>query len=118
MVWACTTHFNFPRKTLRVLCGYFEHQRRVQCEGCVAEPLQTTTPTLPRSKWTENGKEDKSKLIASCRYLEEKLRDCGKRGGVIMAESVETLGVDLRKRTNLLGAKEKARRNKCNVRSY
>ena len=23
------THFSFPRKILRVLCGYFEHQRRV-----------------------------------------------------------------------------------------
>ena len=26
---AWTTHFSFPRKILRVLCGYFEHQRRV-----------------------------------------------------------------------------------------
>ena len=26
-----------------VLCGCFEHQRRVQFEGCVAEPLQTIT---------------------------------------------------------------------------
>ena len=24
--------FSFPRKILRVLCGYFEHQRRVQFE--------------------------------------------------------------------------------------
>ena len=35
---------------LRVLCGYFEHQRRVQFEGCVAEPLQTITATLRGSK--------------------------------------------------------------------
>ena len=41
VVWARATHFIFPRKILRVLCGYFEHQRRVQFEGCVAEPLQT-----------------------------------------------------------------------------
>ena len=33
MAWA--THFTFPRKILRVLCGYFEHQRREQFEGCV-----------------------------------------------------------------------------------
>ena len=31
-------HFSFPRKRLRVVCGYFEHQRRVQFEGCAAEP--------------------------------------------------------------------------------
>ena len=33
-----------------------------------------------------------------------------------MAESVETLGVDLRRQTKQLGAKEKARRKKCDVR--
>ena len=38
VVWARATHFSFPRKILRVLCGYFEH-RRVQFEGCAAEPL-------------------------------------------------------------------------------
>ena len=37
--WAWATHFSFPRKILRVLCGYVEHQRRVQFEGCAAEPL-------------------------------------------------------------------------------
>ena len=52
VVWAWTTHFSFPRKVLRVLCGYFEHQRRVQFEGCAAEPLQTVTATLPGSKWS------------------------------------------------------------------
>ena len=41
VVWAWTTNFCFPRKILRVLCGYFEHQRRVQFEGCAAEPLTT-----------------------------------------------------------------------------
>ena len=33
-------------------CGYFEHQRRVHFEGCVAEPLQTITAILPGSKWS------------------------------------------------------------------
>ena len=41
LAWA--THLNVSRKILRVLCGYFEHQRSVQFEGCVAEPLQTIT---------------------------------------------------------------------------
>ena len=34
VVWAWATHFSFPRKILRVLCGYFEHKRRVQFEEC------------------------------------------------------------------------------------
>ena len=30
VVWARAAHFIFPRKILRVLCGYFEHQRTVE----------------------------------------------------------------------------------------
>ena len=52
VVWAWATHFSFPMKILRVLCGYVEHQRRVQFEGCVAEPLRTITAILPGSKWS------------------------------------------------------------------
>ena len=52
VVWAWATHFSFPRKILRVLCGYFEHQRRVQFEGCVADPLQTIKSILFGSKWS------------------------------------------------------------------
>ena len=52
VVWAWATHFSFTRKVLRVLCGYFEHQRQVQFEGCAAEPLQTVTAILPGSKWS------------------------------------------------------------------
>ena len=52
VVWAWATHFSFPRKILRVLCGFFEHQRRVQFEGCAAEPLTTITAILPGSKWS------------------------------------------------------------------
>ena len=40
------------RKILRVLCLYFEHQRRVQFEGRVLEPLQTITAILRGSKWS------------------------------------------------------------------
>ena len=43
VVWAWATHSSFPRKILRVLCGYFEYQRMVQFEGCAAEPLRTIT---------------------------------------------------------------------------
>ena len=52
----------FPRKILRVLCGYFEHQRRVQFDRCVAEPLQTITAILLGSEW-------------SCLHLRIVLRD-------------------------------------------
>ena len=37
---------------MRVLCGYIEHPRRVQFEGCVAELLQTITPIVFGSKWS------------------------------------------------------------------
>ena len=44
---------------------------------------------------TENGKEGKSKMIASCGFLENELRQFSKEEeGVILADSVETLGVD------------------------
>ena len=52
VVWAWATHFSFPRKILRVLCWYFEHQMRVQFEGCAAEPLTTIMAILPGSKWS------------------------------------------------------------------
>ena len=47
--WQCT---QLPRKILRVLCGYFDHQRRVQFDGCAAEPLRTITAILPGCKWS------------------------------------------------------------------
>ena len=66
---------------------------------------------------TEGGKKGKSKVIASSRHLEVKFRDCSKREGVGPADSMETLGVDMRTRTKKLGVKEKARRRrKCDVR--
>ena len=52
VVWAWVRRFSFPRKILRVLCGHFEQQRRVQFEGCAAEPLTTITAILPGSKWS------------------------------------------------------------------
>ena len=51
----------------------------------------------------------KSKMIASCGFLENELSQVSKEGGVTLADSVETLGVDLRTRVKRLGAKEKAR---------
>ena len=65
---------------------------------------------------TENGKEGRSKMIASCGFLENEQSQFSKKEGVMLADSVETLGVDLRTRVMRLGAKEKARRKKCKLR--
>ena len=54
-------------------------------------------------------------VITSCRYLEERYQECSKKEGVVVAMSVETLGVDLRTRTKQLEAKERSRRQKCEV---
>ena len=51
-VWAEAAHFDRLRKILRVLCGYFDHQRRVQFEGYAAEPLQNITAIPLGSKWS------------------------------------------------------------------
>ena len=48
-------------------------------------------------------------------FLEDELCQFSKEG-VTMADSVETLGMDLRTKVMRLGAKEKARRKKCKVR--
>ena len=165
VVWAWATHFNIPRKILRVLGGYFEHQRRVQFEDghlvrvqvelltstVLQDALSEVTKMHPPLKLrvsvdgitallkgrnkemvemadkvlrklkkeveenglklsvTENGKEGKSKMVTSRRYVEENLWECSFQKRVVMAESVEKLGVDLRTQTKQLGAKEKAR---------
>ena len=56
---------------------------------------------------TEKGKEAKSKIIASCGFLENDLCQFSREEGVTLAHSVQTLGVDLRTRVKRLGAKEK-----------
>ena len=55
-------------------------------------------------------------MIASSGFLGNKLRQYSKEEGVTMADSVETLGVELRTRVKKFGAKEQARRKKCRVR--
>ena len=49
-------------------------------------------------------------MIASCGFLENESSQFIKEEGVALADSVETLGGDLRTRVKRLGAKEKARR--------
>ena len=57
----------------------------------------------------ENGKEGKSKMIASCRFLENDLRQFSREEGVNLADSVETLGVDLETKVKRLGVKKKSK---------
>ena len=64
---------------------------------------------------TEGGKKDRAREITSCKYLEERFQECSKKG-VLWVTSVESLGAELRMRTEKLGAMEKARRKKCDVR--
>ena len=45
---------------------------------------------------TENGTEGKRKMISSCGFLENELRQCSKEEGVTLADGVETLGVDMK----------------------
>ena len=52
VVWAWATHFSFPRKFLRVLCGYFEHQRRVQFEGFCGRAAHDHHGYFARVKWS------------------------------------------------------------------
>ena len=51
-----------------------------------------------------------------CGFLENEVSQLSKEEGVTLAESMETLRVDLRTRVRRLGAKEKARRKKCKLR--
>ena len=50
VVWSVGNTAVFPKIILRVPCVYIGHQRQVQCERCVAEPLETITAILPGSK--------------------------------------------------------------------
>ena len=63
----------------------------------------------------KRGQNGKSKLVKSCRYLEESFHDWSEKR-VVTTTSVESLGVDLGTKTKQMGAKEKTRRKKCEVR--
>ena len=44
------------------------------------------------------GRKEREKMIASCGFLLDELRQRSKEEGATLADSVETLGVDLRRR--------------------
>ena len=57
---------------------------------------------------TENGKEGKSKMIASCGFLENELRQFNREGGVTLADSVENSGRRLENKSEKVGSKRKS----------
>ena len=54
-------------------------------------------------------------MMASCGFQENELRQCSKEEGVTMADSVETLGADLRTRVMRLGVREKSEKKTCEI---
>ena len=44
-------YFKFPILLLRMLCGYFAHQRRISFECCTSALAQTYTAVLPGTKF-------------------------------------------------------------------
>ena len=54
-------------------------------------------------------------MIASCGFLENELSQFSKEEGVTLADSVETLGVDLRTRVKRLGTKRKSEKKKVQM---
>ena len=109
------TNFYTPLK-LRVFLGdtsalLMERNREVaEMAKKVMKKLKKRERKALKLSVTEDGKEGKSKLVASCGFLENEVRQSSREEGVTLADSVETLGGDLRTRANMLGAKEKARR--------
>ena len=64
---------------------------------------------------TVDGKEGKSKVIVCCKFLEGSFKNHIEEEGVGLADSVETLRMDLMTRKKKAGAKEKARRRTSDV---
>ena len=51
VVWYLAICFGFRQKVLRVLCGYFAHERRVMFVKKISDPMSTVTAILPGSRW-------------------------------------------------------------------
>ena len=62
---------------------------------------------------TEDWKEGTNKMIASCGFLEDELRQfSGEEEGVTIADSVDSLGFDLRTRVKIVGVRKKKREDR------
>ena len=57
---------------------------------------------------TEDGNEGKSKMIASCGFLEDELRQFSREEGVTMVDSVDSLGVDPENEGQEVGSERKS----------
>ena len=63
-----------------------------------------------RAQRGQSLKMERNKMLASCGFQEDELRQCSKEEGVTMVDSVETLGVDLRTSVKRLGPKKKSKK--------
>ena len=75
VVGAWATHVKFPRKVLRLLCGYFEHQRRVQLAVRVFSQKRGEK-SLRTSAWQLLHRE-KTKFALVARFCVQLLRTRG-----------------------------------------
>ena len=60
----------------------------------------------------EGRKEGRSKMIVSCGFLDNELSQFSKEEGLTLADSGETLGLDLRTRVKRLGSERKSEKEK------
>ena len=61
---------------------------------------------------TEDGKEGKSTIIASCGFLKDEMRQFSREGGVTVADSVEPLGRRPENESQKVGNEKKKREGK------
>ena len=66
---------------------------------------------------TEGGKEGERNVTTSCRYLEERFQEYSKNEGLVMATSVETLGVvAFVNEKSATGSEREVEKKKCKLR--
>ena len=111
VVGHCTLCSVVTRPNLSTLSLVYSHMSRC---GLKQSCLVGTTD-LEREAASGDQKRDDARVLREG-FLEAELRQCGKEEEVTMADSVETLGLDVRTRVKRLGVKEKATRKKCKVR--
>ena len=90
---------NYPPLKLRFLLMTSRHSFLFGKNREVAEMVKKVMKKLKEEveskglklSVTENGKEGKSNMIASCGFLEDELRQCSEEEGVTLADIMETL---------------------------
>ena len=92
--------------TVEGCCGRYQGAGRNRRKGADVDRKCDVEEKGLKLSITEGWQEERSKVLASCSYLEEKFQECSNKEGARLVTSVETLGVDLRARTKQLEATE------------